>query len=153
MEHCPPGYVLIIDGQFGLNLSRCRCSAGTNQSYQGVNNCNDEEFTVNPAATEVCGDGLDNDCDGDTNQQNAQNCSNFYLDSDGDGYGVSGSTQCWCEPTYPYTGVNTDDCYDNNADAYPGASSYHQVHRGDGSYDYNCDNNQERRHVSPDVAV
>ena len=110
--------------------------------------CNDEEFTVNPAATEVCGDGLDNDCDGDTNQQNAQNCSNFYLDSDGDGYGVSGSTQCWCEPTYPYTGVNDDDCYDNNADAYPGASSYHQVHRGDNPYDYNCDNNQERQYLN-----
>lgn len=110
--------------------------------------CNDDEFTVNPAATEVCGDGLDNDCDGDTNQQNAQNCSNFYLDSDGDGYGVSGSTQCWCEPTYPYTGVNDDDCYDNNADAYPGASGYHQVHRGDNSYDYNCDNNQERQYLN-----
>ena len=55
--------------------------------------CNDEQFTVNPAATEVCGDGLDNDCDGDTNQQNAQNCNSYYLDSDGDGYGVAGSTR------------------------------------------------------------
>ena len=46
MEHCPPGYVIIIDGQFGLNLSRCRCSVGTNQSYQGVHSCNDENFTA-----------------------------------------------------------------------------------------------------------
>ena len=110
--------------------------------------CDDAQFTVNPAATEVCGDGLDNDCDGNTNQQNAQNCSSYYLDSDGDGYGVSGASQCWCEPTFPYTGANTSDCYDGNADAYPGASAYHQTHRGDGSYDYNCDNNDERQYLN-----
>ena len=46
MEHCPPGYVLIIDRQFGLNLSRCRCSVGTNQPYQGVHSCNYENFTA-----------------------------------------------------------------------------------------------------------
>ena len=46
MEHCPPGYVLILDHKFGLNLNRCRCSIGTNQSYQGVHSCNDENFTA-----------------------------------------------------------------------------------------------------------
>ena len=46
MEHCPPGYVLIVDRQFNLNLSRCRCSVGTDQQYQGVYRCNDENFTA-----------------------------------------------------------------------------------------------------------
>ena len=36
MEQCPPGYVLIIDHLFGLNLNHCKCSIGTNQQYQGV---------------------------------------------------------------------------------------------------------------------
>ena len=46
MEHCPPGYVMVTDRQFKLNLDRCRCSAGTNQSYLGVFRCNDENFTA-----------------------------------------------------------------------------------------------------------
>ena len=46
MEHCPPGYVLIIDHKFDLNLSRCRCSVSTDQQYHGVHRCNDESFTA-----------------------------------------------------------------------------------------------------------
>ena len=46
MEHCPPGYVIIVDHQFNLNLSRCKCSAGSDQPYQGVLSCNDENFTA-----------------------------------------------------------------------------------------------------------
>lgn len=33
----------------------------------------------------------------------------------------------------PYT-----DCYDSNANAYPGSATCSTSHRGDGSYDYNC---------------
>jgi hypothetical protein len=46
MEHCPPGYVVIFDRQFNLNLSRCKCSVGTDQSYQGIFKCNDENFAA-----------------------------------------------------------------------------------------------------------
>ena len=44
MEHCPPGYVLTIDDQFNLNLSRCVCSTGLNQSYKGIIQCDDKDF-------------------------------------------------------------------------------------------------------------
>lgn len=44
MEHCPPGYVLFNDDQFNLNLSRCKCSVGTNQSYRGIHQCDDNDF-------------------------------------------------------------------------------------------------------------
>ena len=111
--------------------------------------CNDSQFTVNPSQNEICGDGLDNDCDGNTNQQNAIGCSQYYLDNDGDGFGVNGATQCWCEATFPYTGsINpAADCYDNNANAYPNASGYYTNHRGDGSYDYNCNGAEERQYT------
>jgi hypothetical protein len=120
-----------------------------------LSDCDDADFLVNPAATETCGsivngqlvlDGIDNDCDGNTNQQNANNCTDFYMDSDEDGFGVQGPTQCWCEPAYPYSSDNTNDCFDANSDSYPGASGYHQVHRGDGSFDFNCDFNEERQY-------
>jgi len=37
------------------------------------------------------------------------------------------------------------DCYDFNADAYPGQESFFGRERGDGSFDYNCDDRPERR--------
>lgn len=45
MEECPPGYVLVPDPKFNLNLSCCVCSIGTNKSYRGIHSCNYENFT------------------------------------------------------------------------------------------------------------
>lgn len=38
----------------------------TSSGCQGGNDCNDLDPSVNPAAEELCNDGVDNDCDGDT---------------------------------------------------------------------------------------
>jgi hypothetical protein len=108
--------------------------------------CNDANPRVNPGEKEVCGDGFDNNCNGQTNEKDAVGCKNFYMDEDGDTYGISGATQCYCDAGLsPYTGVNTTDCYDKNRDAYPGQPNYFTVKRGDASFDYNCDRAEERR--------
>ncbi|RME52293.1 hypothetical protein D6783_05260, partial [Candidatus Woesearchaeota archaeon] len=68
--------------------------------------CDDSNAGVNPGASEVCGNGVDEDCDGV-----AQEC--VCTDSDGDGYGVAGlNTDC---------ALVGDDCDDNNASVHPGA--------------------------------
>ncbi len=107
--------------------------------------CNDDDWSINPGETEDCNTDADDNCDGDTNEQNAIGCTDFFYDNDGDTYGVRGSPECWCsDGRWPYTGLDTNDCYDSNAEANPGASSYFTVHRGDGSYDYNCDSAEEQ---------
>lgn len=40
--------------------------------------------------------------------------------------------------------LDATDCYDNNANAYPGSTYCGTVHRGDGSFDYDCTNTQTK---------
>jgi Putative metal-binding motif len=75
--------------------------------------CDDANATVFPGATEVLGDGLDNDCDGTTDE----GLGGGETDEDGDGYAEVGG-----------------DCDDSNATIFPGATEV----LGDG-VDNDCD--------------
>ncbi|KKR24773.1 MAG: regulator of chromosome condensation [Candidatus Peregrinibacteria bacterium GW2011_GWE2_39_6] len=48
--------------------------------------CNDRDPEINVFALEVC-DGVDNNCDGNVDDDTAQNQSVWYLDADEDGFG------------------------------------------------------------------
>ena len=61
--------------------------------------CDDSDLNINPAAVEICGDGIDQDCDG---QDLA--CGNNDIDGDHDGYTP-----------------NQGDCNDGDASVHPGA--------------------------------
>lgn len=64
-------------------------------------------------------------------------------DQDGDGYAPSISSQV-ASDTQPANYIRRkdalgfDDCYDSNANVYPGQTSYFATDRGDGSFDYDC---------------
>lgn len=118
-------------------------NVGTTQS-----DCDDTNALVHPAATEICDDGLDNNCNGAYTEQNASGCTSHYTDSDGDGYGT-GVSQCWCSGgSYPYTATNSTDCYDSNASVHPGQTNYFTYHRGDGTFDYNCNGADEQQYTA-----
>jgi hypothetical protein len=124
----------------------CECPPCENTTVMRED-CDDDNYDVNPDENEVCGDGIDNDCDGQTNQQNATGCHDYYYDGDGDTYGVAGATQCWCEDgAWPYTGLNDNDCYDSNADAHPGQTSYFTADRGDSRFDYDCNGSEAKEY-------
>lgn len=72
------------------------------------------------------------DCDDTTNLK----WRNRYLDGDGDTYGA-GSLICVGDDAGYVDSSN--DCYDSNANAKPGQTSYFSTERGDGSWDYDCD--------------
>ena len=91
--------------------------------------CNDNDDTVNPGASEIC-DGIDNDCNGQTDD--GLTFTNYFTDSDGDGYGT-GTAQPFCSnPGAGYATVDGD-CNDNDNTINPGAT---EVCDG---IDNNCD--------------
>jgi len=91
--------------------------------------CNDNNASVHPSATEVC-NGIDDDCDGNIDEGLA---STWYQDNDGDGYGNPVVSQQACSQPSGYVSDNTD-CNDNNAAVNPGAPEV--TYNGN---DDNCD--------------
>ena len=83
--------------------------------------CDDNNPQVNPAALELCDNGLDDDCDGlvDTADPDVASEEIWYLDSDGDGYGDATMSIQTCNPGPNYVQNNTD-CDDTNGAISPG---------------------------------
>ncbi len=65
--------------------------------YDSDVDCDDDDPTVNPGASEVAGDGVDNDCD-----ESTPDTDDTPADADGDGYATD------------------EDCDDDNAEVNPG---------------------------------
>ncbi|MDG1481793.1 MAG: putative metal-binding motif-containing protein, partial [Myxococcota bacterium] len=80
--------------------------------------CDDVEPASYPSNTEIC-DGIDNDCDGDTDEDDASDVLTWYADIDGDGYGDPDDSVESCSQPSGYVADSTD-CDDSVADAFPG---------------------------------
>jgi hypothetical protein len=81
--------------------------------------CDDGDAAVNPAADEVC-NGVDDNCDGVTDESTATDALTFYRDADGDGYGDPGDTVLACAAPSGYV-ADGGDCDDTDAAVRPGA--------------------------------
>ena len=77
--------------------------------------CADQRADANPAASETCATDYDDDCDGDTNDENATGCVTYYADADADGYGGN-TSECRCEATGSMDQLIGGDC-DDTSDA------------------------------------
>ncbi|MFT4623241.1 MAG: hypothetical protein ACI8PZ_001897 [Myxococcota bacterium] len=88
--------------------------------------CNDEDDTIYPDAPEICGDGLDSNCDD-------QDALIWFHDGDGDGFGDRRDFVVDCDGPPPGYVADFTDCDDTSADIHPDAVE--QCDRRDG----NCD--------------
>jgi hypothetical protein len=129
-------------GKSSHYLQQCSQPSGY---VRDSSDCDDTRASSHPGATEYC-NGYDDDCDGSTDESSAVDASTWYRDADGDGYGSSSTTPGCSQPTGYVS--NSSDCYDGNANANPGASSYYSSHRGDGSFDYNCDGSESKYYTT-----
>jgi hypothetical protein len=82
--------------------------------------CDDSNPLINPAATETCLSGDDEDCDGSDNAEDVEGCEIFYGDFDGDGYGDALDSACWCGPSDTHPALLGDDCDDADPLFNPG---------------------------------
>jgi uncharacterized protein (TIGR03382 family) len=94
--------------------------------------CDDSRATVNPGATERC-NTRDDDCDGTVDEGDAADAPTWYLDADGDGYGLSGVSTPSCSAPAGYS-ATAGDCDDGDSAFHPGATELCTD-----TSDYNCD--------------
>lgn len=98
---------------FGTVVSSCEQTEGLSRNNT---DCDDERAQIFPGATEVC-DGIDNSCDGQTDEGFD---TTYYRDLDHDGFG-RGPVVVACEQVDGLSRLNTD-CDDDANDRYPEAT-------------------------------
>ena len=97
--------------------------------------CDDDDPSIHPDAEEVC-NGIDDDCDGltDDDDDSVSGQETWYVDADGDGYGLGRDTVEACEQPSGYA-ERGGDCDDDDPAYHPGADEDDCTD----PEDYNCD--------------
>ena len=83
-----------------------------------LGDCNDGNGAVNPSATELC-NGIDDNCDGVADENTAADALDWFVDGDGDGFGVSSASDLRsCTQPVGFVTSNTD-CDDGDSGSNP----------------------------------
>ncbi|MFN7146752.1 MAG: MopE-related protein, partial [Myxococcota bacterium] len=125
-------------GNASVTTAACDAPSGY---VADASDCDDASSAAYPGAAETC-DDRDNDCDGSTDEAGAAGETTWYLDADGDEYGVSAGTAAACDQPAGYA-PTPDDCDDADDTSNPGASE-----RDDGA-DNDCDGLLDEDFVAP----
>ncbi len=109
------------DGFGDPSIGRVSCGAPTGYVAAAAGeDCDDASTAVNPGATELC-NGVDDDCDGTVDEDDAADALTWYADVDVDGYGDAASILLSCSQPSG-TSTLSSDCDDSDAMVNPGAA-------------------------------
>ena len=109
------------DGYGDGTTSELQCLAPTGTVSDNTD-CDDTSSTTYPGAAEYC-DGIDSDCDGTLDEDDALDALTWYLDADQDGFGDNAQPYNSCTAPTGTVSDNTD-CDDTSLTSYPGAAEY-----------------------------
>jgi MYXO-CTERM domain-containing protein len=85
----------------------------------GGDDCDDSDAAIYPGALEYC-DGVDDDCDGSADEDDAVDAATWFADADADGYGDADAASVACAAPAGFV-ADASDCGDTDARVYPGA--------------------------------
>jgi len=103
------------DGDGDPEQGECVCGAVAPAGWSTSNgDCNDSAPAISGDAQEVCNFivDIDEDCDGVTDEEGAEGCIPYFLDGDGDGFGLTEKSKCLCGPIGTYSAPLPGDCND-----------------------------------------
>lgn len=106
-------------GNINAATTACTVPPGFSSDSTDCDDMPGSGFLINPLATELC-NAADDNCDG-TIDEGVQ--SKFYVDEDGDGYGIASTSMTGCSPWNGYVADSTD-CNDDPSagpDIHPAA--------------------------------
>jgi len=116
---CKPWYYDSDGDGYGTSQTKCLCAASGLWRADKGGDCDDSAMEINPGATEKC-NGLDDNCDGQTDPPGSEGSKTYFKDHDGDGYGVSGDSKALCTASGDYRALQGGDCNDNDGSINPG---------------------------------
>jgi Zn-dependent metalloprotease/subtilisin-like proprotein convertase family protein len=109
-------YYVDADGDgFGSSTTSIWCSAVAPSGFSSQSgDCNDNNSSINPTATEICGNSIDDNCNGQTDELCVS--YTYYADVDGDGSGNYSSSISTYSNVAPSGYVTVfGDCNDNDS--------------------------------------
>ena len=121
-ENTPIWYADVDGDGFGnssVSLSSCEPPAGY---VSTKTDCDDSRSNVYPGAPEYC-DAVDNDCNSVLDDTTAVDAAEWYLDSDGDGFGLTLVSVVACDQPEGYVS-QLGDCDDQRQDVFPNAPEF-----------------------------
>ena len=120
-EGCTMFYLDMDGDGYGLGYGECHCNEPPQQAggkwLKEGGDCNELIASVNPGVVETC-NGMDDDCDGEIDEENAVGCKKHFVDADLDGYGGADVKSCRCEGVPGWTMV-PGDCDDGDDTVHP----------------------------------